>query len=134
MKYGIALKMFDTNINFPEEGLTVSCEVEALGDSKFKLLEHPICATQAKYGDVILADYESENKLKFLQVVVASEFEILDFILSKEISESENFKKLLNSLTEKDVFWQQDFGGIFCFCVKPNQVEKTKQFIQSALD
>ena len=128
------MKRFDTNINFPEEGLTVSCEVEVLADSKFKLLEHPICATQAKYGDVILADFESKNKLKFLQVVEASELEILDFILSKEISESEKFKKLLNTLTEKDVFWQQDFGGIFCFFVKPNQVEKTKQLIQSALD
>jgi len=126
------MNRFDTNINFPEEGLTVFCEVEDLGNSKFKLLEHPICSTQAKYGDVILANFESKEKLKFQKVIDASDYEMLDFILSKEISESEKFKKLLNTMTEKDVFWQQDFGGVFCFFVKPSKVQEIKQLIVSA--
>tara|TARA_R110000868_G_scaffold408910_1_gene693195 strand:+ start:2056 stop:2442 length:387 start_codon:yes stop_codon:yes gene_type:complete len=125
------LNKFDTNINFPEEGLTVSCEVEDLGNSKFKLLEHPIFATQAKYGDVILASFESKEKLKFQKVIEASDYEVLDYVFSKEISESEKFNELLNSLTEKGVFWQQDFGGVFCFFVKPDQAKETKQLVLS---
>ena len=125
------MKRFDININFPEDGLTVSCEVEDLGNSKFRLLEHPIFATQVKYGDIILANFESKEKLKFQKVIEASAFEMIDFLLSKEICESEKFKELLNTMTENDIFWQQDFGGLFCFFVKPNQVQKTKQLILS---
>lgn len=97
----------------------------------FKLLEHPIFATQAKYGDVILASFESKEKLKFQKVIEASDYEVLEYVLSKEISESEKFNELLNSLTEKGVFWQQDFGGVFCFFVKPDQVQETKQLVLS---
>jgi len=125
------LNKFDTNINFPEESLIVSCEVEDLGNSKFKLLEHPLFATQAKYGDIILASFESKEKLKFQKVIEASDYEVLDYVLSMEISESEKFNELLNSLTEKGVFWQQDFGGVFCFFVKPDQVQEIKQLVLS---
>ncbi|MEO9886664.1 MAG: DUF4265 domain-containing protein [Balneola sp.] len=125
------MNKFDTNINFPEESLIVSCEVEDLGNSKFKLLEHPLFATQAKYGDIILASFESKEKLKFQKVIEASDYEVLDYVLSMEISESEKFNELLNSLTEKGVFWQQDFGGVFCFFVKPDQVQEIKQLVLS---
>ncbi len=126
-----ALNRFDTNINFPEEGLTVYCEVEDLGNSKFKLLEHPICATQAKYGDIIQADFVSKEKLIFQKVVSVSDYEIFDFILSKEICKSDKFQNLLKALSEKDVFWQRDFGGVFCLFVKPNQVQEIKQLVLS---
>ena len=125
------MNKFDTNINFPEESLIVSCEVEDLGNSKFKLLEHPLFATQAKYGDIILASFESKEKLKFQKVIEASDYEVLDYVLSMEISESEKFNELLNTLTEKGVFWQQDFGGVFCFFVKPDQVQEIKQLVLS---
>ena len=112
-------KSKDVSINFPEEGLVTSCEVEELGEGLYKLLDHPIMAGQAKYGDTIRAEIESPGQLKFLEVVEESDNKMFDFILSKEIIESEKFKALKERLNRENIFWQQDFGGCFmCFIPK----------------
>ena len=106
----------DVSINFPEEGLCTGCEVDDLGDNKYLLREHPLMAGSAKYGDTIEAIVESPGQIRFIKVIEESKAIMHEYILSKDIIASEPFKLFKEMLSNNDIFWQNDFGGVFiCF-------------------
>jgi hypothetical protein len=110
----------DVSINFPDEGLCTGCEVEDLGGNKYMLREHPLMAGSAKYGDVIEAIAESPGQIRFVKVVEKSRATMHEYILSKDIIASEPFKLFKKQLSDKGIFWQNDFGGIFICFTKPD--------------
>ncbi|OUS29457.1 hypothetical protein A9Q99_10210 [Gammaproteobacteria bacterium 45_16_T64] len=106
----------DVSIVFPGEGLTTGCEVEEIGKDLYILREHPLMSDSAMYGDTIEAVEDSPGQIRFVKVVQESDSQMYDFILTKEIVESEQFKKLKVRLSDNNIFWQNDFGGCFtCF-------------------
>lgn len=114
----------DVSINFPEDGLCTRCEVEDLGENKYLLREHPLMAGSAKYGDVIEAIDESPDQIRFIRVVEESKVTMHEYMLSKEIIASDDFKLFKEFLSKNDIFWQNDFGGIFiCFTNPDSKID-----------
>ena len=98
------LAIKDVSINFPDEGLCTGCEVEFLGENKYLLKEHPLMAGSAKYGDIKAIMHE--------------------YILSKDLIASEPFKVFKEMLSNKGIFWQNDFGGVFiCFTNPDSEID-----------
>ena len=118
------MKVFDVQLNFPKEGLTTTCKIESLGNSAFRLLEHPLLNIAVKYGDIIEADVESPNQLKFIRLRKVSDLKMLDYIFSKETINSKAFKEILKVLNKRDIFWQRDFGGLFICFVRPSELKE----------
>ncbi|PWK53971.1 hypothetical protein C8D97_102363 [Pleionea mediterranea] len=112
------------SIVFPDEGLTTGCDVSDLGNGLYRLVEHPIMAESAMYGDTILAELESQEQIRFKKVAEKSSYKMLDYVLPKELIESQEFLELKNNLTKRNIFWQQDFGGCFmCFLTQDEESE-----------
>ena len=118
------LAIKDVSINFPDEGLCTGCEVEFLGENKYLLKEHPLMAGSAKYGDIIEAVVESPDQIRFIKVIEKSKAIMHEYILSKDIIASEPFKVFKEMLSNKGIFWQNDFGGVFiCFTNPDSEID-----------
>ena len=110
------------SILFPEEGLSTGCEVKMIEEGVYKLLEHPIMAEAAKFGDTIKAEVDSVDQICFIKVLEESNCTMFDWILPKNVLVSPEFANLKEILTENKIYWQQDFGGCF-MCFIPNDVD-----------
>lgn len=81
-------------------------------------------AGSAKYGDIIEAIVESHSQIRFIRVIEESKATMHEYILSKDIIASEPFKLFKELLSENDIFWQNDFGGIFiCFTNPDSKID-----------
>lgn len=106
----------NVNIKSPSEGISTGCLVKSLGDSKYRLLEHPTMAECAKYGDVIEADLGIGSEIIFKNMIERSKLKMFDRLLPMKFVESQGFENLKAELNEANIFWQQDLGGLFhCF-------------------
>jgi len=76
---------FETQIEFPNDGIVIGVLVEQLGNGLYKLLEHPFLAESTKYGDIIRAEVLPEDKLRFIEVVESSEYNVFEFVLPRRI-------------------------------------------------
>ena len=78
-------------------------------------------AGSAKYGDVIEAKEGSHGQLRYIRVVEESKLKFYEFILSKNIIESDALNNLKDKLSKLNIYWQQDFGVVLYFLCQMEQ-------------
>ncbi len=123
----------DLNIYFPCEKTTSNCLVRDLGNNLYKLVEHPSLVESAIFGDTILAEIESPERINFIKVVQKSEYQEIGKLFEESFIESREFNQYLKTLEEKGIYWQIDFGGMFFCFPRGEDVDGIKSSLESLL-
>ena len=119
----------DANIYFPCEKATENCLVRDFGNGLYELLEHPVMSDSCKFGDTILTKVESSQQIQFIKVVQRSQYKEISYLFAKEALETEEFAKFIKTIEEKNIYWQRDFGGLFCCFPREKEVAEVQTLI-----
>ena len=109
----------ETSIEFPSEGLTTSVAVTAMGPRLYRLDTVPLFAESASFLDIVEADLQEDGKLTFRRVVQRSGWRVFDFILPRELIDSDKLSKVLAHADNLGAHWERVFGGVLFVCVPP---------------
>jgi hypothetical protein len=111
----------ETTIEFPSEGVTTSATVTRVGERLYRLDTVPVMIESASFRDVIEADEVGEKTLRFRQVAQKSGWQVFDFILARDVIESEKISKVLRRVEEIGGHWERIFGGCLFICIPPEE-------------
>lgn len=110
----------ETHIEYPDEGITETAEVTAMGDRLYRLDTVPVFVESVRFGDIIEAELLPSGVLRFCRVAHASTWQIYDFLLSEACFESPKFASLTDRVTELRGHWERVFGGMLFICLPSN--------------
>lgn len=105
--------------------MTETIYAEKITDHIYRCLESSIFGSLS-YGDEIEVENKNEE-LEFLRIYKESTFKTYRHLWSKEIIESEKFKRMKDEIMALGGQWEQAMGGIFIFHLpkeKVNEVER----------
>jgi len=106
------MNQIDTiNIEFRDDDVTTYANAEALGNSTFQLIEFPLLATSASFGDVIEVESLDDETYLFIRIVEKSDWQTHQWLLAQKTIESAEMQELLSELYQRGAHWQIDFGG-----------------------
>ncbi|HEX2836108.1 MAG TPA: hypothetical protein VHW00_24095 [Thermoanaerobaculia bacterium] len=108
-----------------EDGVCEDVETEPDGDFH-RLAATPLSSsTDARFGDVI--ELAAEGPIwRFVRVAEASPFVTLEFLLSREVAESEAFGRVLDHVRDQGGIWERAFGGMVFVHVPPETANDVK--------
>jgi hypothetical protein len=105
-----------TRIRLTVEGefpCTGELEVTQLAPNRFRLEEGPFLMFEGGLHDIIEADLQDDRSYVFRGVIEPSPWQKFDFVLSKELTESDAFKERLFRTVERlGGTWETMFGGL----------------------
>lgn len=95
--------------------------VTKIAENLYQLEEHPVFSDAVNYKDVIEARTE-DGILTYKTLYQVSNFLHSDYVISKKLCESSEFRNLLNDIDKLGGYWTQAFGGILIVSL-PEQSE-----------
>ena len=104
----------EINIEFPfDDGGSVSgfVSVTSLGNNLYRLEETPF-AEYATFRDVIEVEKVGDSNFVFKRVAEKSQYKCHEWVFSKSLVESEEFKKVLKRVGDEGGHWEIIFGGM----------------------
>ena len=105
-----------TRIRLTVEGefpCTGELEVTQLAPNRFRLEEGPFLMFEGGLHDIIEADLQDDGSYVLRGVIEKSPWQKFDFVLSKELAESDAFKERLFRTVERlGGTWETMFGGL----------------------
>ncbi len=111
------LEWIDIEVDFPEEGISLTMTLEPLGEQRFCVRSVPILVESVSFGDVIEAERLPEGGYRFIQLIEAGGWVVYDVILSPEQIESESIKRVRERVVSLGGHWEGIMGGIMLFCL-----------------
>ena len=89
--------------------------VTQLTPDRFRLEEGPFLMFDGGLHDVIEAELQDDGSYLFRGVIEKSSWQMFDFILPKELAESNAFKnRLFRDVEQLGGTWETMFGGLVC--------------------
>jgi hypothetical protein len=82
-----------------------------LGDRLYRLELSRLCALHPTMGDVIEADSLPDGTLRFRRIVKSAGFQRLEFVVNREVAESERLARFLDNVISMGGNWERNFGG-----------------------
>jgi hypothetical protein len=99
-------------VNFETDGvLANNMLLTQVGQNLYRIEETPVLIDSVSYNDIMEADLQSDGSLLFRRVVKKAEIKTFDFVLHKEVVESERFRVFLDRVKESGGRWELIFGG-----------------------
>jgi hypothetical protein len=83
----------------------------SLGDGLYRLELSRLCASHPTMGDVIEADSLPDGTLKFRRIVKSAGFQRLEFLINRELAESERLALFLETIIGMGGQCERNFGG-----------------------
>ena len=117
MKTKVTFNGDNTQVEFPDEEVTVDLAVTRVGKGLYRLDNVPFFVEAAGFGDVIEADRLVNGVLRFRRVVEKSKWKIYDYIMSQEGIASPAVKRVMERVTEVGGHWENVFGGCLVICL-----------------
>ncbi len=112
--------------NGDSESLLLSCA----GAGLFRLEESSLLG-EAQYHDIIRASSKADGSLEFRGVVALSGFHTEEWILSKSLIESPEFRSVLAWVMSVGGNWEQAFGGLLLVHVPPHHADTARDRVNS---
>lgn len=108
-----------------DDGVCEDVETKPYGDFH-RLAATPLSTSaDVRLGDVIELAVEGPI-WRFVRVVEASPLVTLEFLLSREVAESEAFGRVLDHVRDRGGIWERAFGGMVFVHVPPETVDDVK--------
>jgi len=82
-----------------------------LGDRLYRLELSRLCASHPTMGDIIEADSLPDGALKFRRIIKSAGFQRLEFVVNREVAESERLGIFLDTVIGMGGQWERNFGG-----------------------
>jgi hypothetical protein len=82
-----------------------------LGDRLYRLALSRLCASHPTMGDIIEADSLPDGRLRFRRIVKRAGFQRLEFLIHREVAESERLARFLDKVISLGGNWERNFGG-----------------------
>jgi hypothetical protein len=82
-----------------------------LGDRLYRLALSRLCASHPTMGDIIECDSLPGGRLKFRRIVKRAGFQRLEFLIHREVAESERLARFLDKVISMGGNWERNFGG-----------------------
>lgn len=105
------------------DALTETVTVTPLGGDRYRLEVTPVSSVieelGAYYGDVIEATPEPDGSLRFRTLVAHSGLRMTDFLVSRDIVESDTFHAFADAVIAAGGYSERVFGGVL-FVYVPN--------------
>ena len=89
---------------------------------------HVVLRKQDK-GCVIPGKEIQDDEIEFVRVIEASQYTLLDYLLTKDLIDSPSMTNVLDEVMEMGGFWQRDLGGCLCILCPPEKVIEIKEKI-----
>lgn len=81
------------------------------------------------YGDLIEGELLSDGSLRLLEIVARSGLKTNEWILTKDMIESEGFRLILESVIELGGMWEQVLGGVLLVHLPPDVADAVEKRI-----
>ena len=106
-----------------------------LGDNLYRLEFSRLCAKHPSFGDVIECATLPDGDLKFRRIVKRANYQRLDFVISREVAESERLAQFLEGVMALGGNWERTFGGwlVLFLPESANREEVRAQFQQEVI-
>lgn len=126
-------------ISFDDGKSFESLIVTQLNADEFRLEETPLLSeTIVSFGDVIRAEKNENGGLIFRQIISKAKYQTYHHLISRQIIEAPEFKKLCESILRLGGMWELALGGVFIVHIPNNidfdilvEIEKITQNISS---
>lgn len=82
-----------------------------LGDRLYRLALSRLCASHPTMGDIIECDSLPDGRLKFRRIVKRAGFQRLEFLIHREVAESDKLALFLEKVISMGGNWERNFGG-----------------------
>jgi hypothetical protein len=96
--------------------------LSAVGPDLFRLEESSLLG-EGRYHDPIRVSRRDDNSLQFQEIVTPSGLQTEEWILSKDLMESHEFRLVLDWVMSVGGNWEQAFGGLLLVHVPPHVAE-----------
>ena len=109
------------DVIFEAEGVTAQnmCLTQ-MGPNLYRIEETPILIESVSYQDVIEANQQPNGSLMFRQIVKKADLRTYEYLLSKEIADSDELEIILDKVTAVGGHWERIFGGCLIIYVPLN--------------
>ena len=101
----------ELTISFPESGTQETLLVTAVGQNVYRLEESSFCG-DVFYRDIIEIAHQSDGTNLFKRMISRSGFKVTQWVLGREIAESEALTALLARIMALGGNWERLFKGI----------------------
>jgi hypothetical protein len=92
----------------------------SLGDGLYRLELSRLFASHPTMGDIIECESLPDGALKFRRIVKSADFQRLEFVVDREVAESERLAIFLDTVIGMGGNWERNFGGWLVLFLPPS--------------